>query len=68
MVHEMVYLRLLERPETRINTGFYLSNDFIVGNTQEEKVLFLIIKYYQVFVVFLKRIITYYSVPFIPTS
>ena len=51
-----------------MNTAYYLSNDFMVGNTQEEKVLFHIIKYYQVFVVFLKRIITYYSVPFIPTS
>ena len=32
-----------------MNTAYYLSNDFIVGNTQEEEVLFPIMKYYHVF-------------------
>ena len=35
---------------------------FFVGNTKEDKVLFLIIKYSPVFATFPKRIIRYYSV------
>jgi len=48
--------------QTRRNTWFHFSKLFIVGNTKEDKVLFLIIKYPPVFAAFPKRIIRYYSV------
>lgn len=38
-------------------------DEYIVGNTKEDKVLLLIIKYPPVFAAFPKRIIKYYSVP-----
>lgn len=40
-----------------------VSIGFIVGNTQEEEVLFPIMKYYHVFANSLQRIIMYYSLP-----
>ena len=46
-----------------ISAYSYLSSVFIVGNTQEEDVLFPIMKYYHVFANSLQRIIMYYSVP-----
>lgn len=46
-----------------ISAYSYLSSVFIVGNTQEDKVLFHIIRYYPIFAAFSKRIIRYYSVP-----
>lgn len=49
--------------ETLDFTGVYLPVDFIVGNTQEEEVLFPIMKYYHVFANSLQRIIMYYLVP-----
>ena len=54
---------VFSRLESLMNTAYYLSNDFMVGNTQEEEVLFPIMKYYHVFANSLQRIIMYYSVP-----
>lgn len=56
-------LQTPKRPFYKASRTPYLSRLFIVGNTQEDKVLFHIIRYYPIFAAFSKRIIRYYSVP-----